>query len=112
MPTVADQAKLTALDVPALELARQITLIEADILNTIQHSEFYDGNWYGKRKDKKSPNVLKLIDFGQHLSDFVTTEVLRRTTAATRAQAISHFVQVVVVRRPQIRDYLLHLMLY
>jgi hypothetical protein len=34
-------------DVPPMEMARQLTLMEARLINKIKYDEFLCGNWYG-----------------------------------------------------------------
>jgi hypothetical protein len=91
---------LLVLDIEPLELARQMTLIEAKLFNAIRRKEFLHGAWYGKVKEQKAPNLLKIITHGNRVTSWITTELLKFPTAEQRARVLTLFIQVLPVRSP------------
>lgn len=76
------------------ELARQISLIEYDLYRSIKPYELLEANWTKKDKDKKSPNVLKMINFSNHIINWLQYEVLIQENCRARALVINRLLFV------------------
>eukprot|EP01124_Arcella_intermedia_P026369 TRINITY_DN4941_c0_g1_i1.p1 TRINITY_DN4941_c0_g1~~TRINITY_DN4941_c0_g1_i1.p1 ORF type:complete len:1664 (+),score=378.11 TRINITY_DN4941_c0_g1_i1:107-5098(+) len=81
-------------DVPALEIARQLTLISSELLSRIDRTQFLDKNWYGADKKEKAPDFLVMIEHSNEVTRWVTTEILKFSSNEDRALAIIHFIHV------------------
>lgn len=55
-----------------MEIARQLTLIQSEYFRAIHPSELVDASWMkDEKKEKASPNLLKLNRFETTVSDVV-----------------------------------------
>lgn len=79
-------------DIHPREAARQITLIEQELLTAIQPSELLETNWTKKDKEIKAPNVLAMIRFTNHIVNYIINEILQKTDLRERAMVVNRFV--------------------
>ncbi|KAJ3074393.1 hypothetical protein HDU98_011368 [Podochytrium sp. JEL0797] len=71
-----DEIKLNILDIDPLELARQLTLMEAELFVQIKPRELLDMAWMKDNKELKSPNITKMVHWSNHVVQWLATEVL------------------------------------
>lgn len=51
-----------------IEIARQVTLLEFDLYRAVRPNELIEANWTKKDKDRRSPQLLKLIRHSNKVS--------------------------------------------
>ncbi|KAJ3015789.1 UNVERIFIED_CONTAM: hypothetical protein HDU68_012566 [Siphonaria sp. JEL0065] len=71
-----DDIRLNILDIDPLELARQLTLIEAELFVNIKPREFLDMAWMKDNKEIKSPNITKMVHWSNHVVQWLASEIL------------------------------------
>lgn len=82
----------------AQEIAKQLTLIEWSMWEKIQPWEFLDVAWTKKDKEKRSPNILSMIERFNEVSVWVTTTICLLEQPRERAKAIKKFIKIGMVR--------------
>jgi len=81
-------------DIDPLEMARQICLIEYDLLKAIIPKECLGQAWAKSGKESRSPHVLRMIYWTNELSGWVSTEIMRRDTPKARADVLKYFIKL------------------
>ncbi|PRP77743.1 rasGEF domain-containing protein [Planoprotostelium fungivorum] len=81
--------QLSFMDVPAEELARQITLREFQMFERIKPWELLNQAWTKKTKMEDAPNVMRLITQFNNISNWVAAEILKVETLKGRIAALS-----------------------
>ena len=84
----------SVLDIPVVELAEQLTLIEYEVFTAIPLHEFLQQGWLKSDKETRSPNLLKMARFSTRLSRWVVSEILTDDKPVKRAKLIEYFVQL------------------
>eukprot|EP01113_Clastostelium_recurvatum_P049806 TRINITY_DN928_c0_g1_i4.p1 TRINITY_DN928_c0_g1~~TRINITY_DN928_c0_g1_i4.p1 ORF type:complete len:1284 (+),score=384.18 TRINITY_DN928_c0_g1_i4:97-3948(+) len=79
-------------DIHPKELARQITLLEYNLYKVIKPWECL--MWNTKEKDKKSPNILNMIDRFNSVSRWVASEIVRVRNVKQRALVMGRFIEI------------------
>src|SRR5436305_1817388 len=92
--------RLDIRQIPAVETARQITLIEHELLRRIKHTELLSRKWEDARH---APNISMFIAFCNRLSEWVTTEIVKGKKPTERGETISYFIAVAKVSPPRRR---------
>jgi hypothetical protein len=82
------------LDLPAIEIARQMTYWSCVRYYAVQRSELVDGAWQKPRLKHRAPNISALYAHGNQIAMWVPSEILRAETAADRQRTVSFFVDV------------------
>lgn len=82
----------SVLDLPIHELAPQITLIEEELFVKIATFEFLNQGWLKSDKEKRSPNLLKMIRFSNRIARWVVTEVLVFDKVPMRVKVMEYFI--------------------
>ena len=77
--------------VPALEVARQLTLVAHEMLRRIKHTELLSRKWEDCRH---APNLYMFIKFGEQVATWANTEIVKGATVADRAITISFFIDL------------------
>lgn len=90
----ATAATRSVLEIPVVELAEQLTLIEAEVFVAIPCYEFLQQGWLKTDKETRSPNLLRMVRFSTRLSRWVVSEVLADERPQKRAKVIEYFVQL------------------
>ncbi|KAJ3240011.1 hypothetical protein HDU78_002538 [Chytriomyces hyalinus] len=87
--------KLSILDIDPLELARQLTLIEAELFVNIKPREFLDMAWMKDNKDVKSPNITKMVQWSNHCIQWIASEILSvKDNMKLRAQVFERIISL------------------
>lgn len=77
------------LTLPTHELARQISLLDLTAYNSILAEELRGCAWQGKEKFRTAPNIVNFTRRFQHLSLWVTREILTAKNISERAVRFS-----------------------
>jgi len=80
------------LDIPPLELARQMTLLEFNIFKKIVKSEYYRKEW--TKNTGKSPNVTALIERFNKTSYWVASEIILTASPKQRVTVLIKFIEL------------------
>ncbi|CAG8119266.1 unnamed protein product [Penicillium olsonii] len=86
--------KLQFMKIDAKEIARQLTILEAQTFSNIQREEFLHKNWQKKTTPLVAPNVRCLIRHSNQISNWVCGAVLAEPDLKKRAQVVDHLVNV------------------
>ena len=86
--------------IPAVELARQLTLMEHDLFSAIDvRAECLGQMWTKKDNPDAAPNVKRLIAQFNIISQFVCASVMAKDAIEDRASEITHFIEVAAACR-------------
>ncbi|CAG8773955.1 2283_t:CDS:2, partial [Acaulospora colombiana] len=84
--------KLKLLDIDALELARQLTIMESELFFKIKQSECIARS---KESTPSGPdNIKTVITLANRMADWVADAVLSKEDPRRRAAVIKHFINV------------------
>ena len=84
----------TLLDLNPLEVARQMTLIETKLFRNIAPNECNGLAWSKKDAKERSPNILKMINRFNQVSDWVVTEIVKPDNPKQRTETLSMFIEI------------------
>eukprot|EP00028_Trichosphaerium_sp_Am-I-7-wt_P004832 CAMPEP_0168525882 /NCGR_PEP_ID=MMETSP0405-20121227/11593_1 /TAXON_ID=498012 /ORGANISM="Trichosphaerium sp, Strain Am-I-7 wt" /LENGTH=624 /DNA_ID=CAMNT_0008548531 /DNA_START=1 /DNA_END=1875 /DNA_ORIENTATION=+ len=87
-------SEMTVLDIHPLEMARQIALMDHNLLKKMKPNEFLNGNWTKADKKKLAPNILKMIARFNRISEWTATEILARQDVKARAHVLNYVICV------------------
>nr|KAJ3420617.1 hypothetical protein HK105_005467 [Polyrhizophydium stewartii] len=76
-----DDLKLKLADLDALEVARQLTLIEFELFNAIKARlcsprEFLDLAWMKDDKETRAPNIIRMVRWSNHVVHWLVSEIV------------------------------------
>lgn len=91
--------------VNAEEIARQITVIEHQIYRKIRSPELLNQAWNNKTLKHRSPNVLKLIERFNKISEWVTSEVVRPESLAKRVERYEYFIKLAQILMDNLHNF-------
>eukprot|EP00211_Chloroparvula_japonica_P000959 CAMPEP_0119135872 /NCGR_PEP_ID=MMETSP1310-20130426/20227_1 /TAXON_ID=464262 /ORGANISM="Genus nov. species nov., Strain RCC2339" /LENGTH=985 /DNA_ID=CAMNT_0007126817 /DNA_START=12 /DNA_END=2966 /DNA_ORIENTATION=- len=86
------KGSIDLLQLSPVEVARQLTVIEAELYRKIKPWEFLNQAW-AKKGGVKAPNVLEMIRWSTRVSGFVATEIMK-AHVGHKVRYISHFIQI------------------
>jgi CRP-like cAMP-binding protein len=81
-------------ELPPLNVAEQLTLIEYSLLSEIRLGELCGQAWNKDGKEERAPNVLRYISWFNRVSRWVVTQIITQGEAVERAVAITKFVEL------------------
>jgi len=70
------------------------TLVEWEIWQAIRPWEFLNQAWTKKDKERRAPNIIKMIKHFNFMGSWVATEIVRPDTAKERGRSIARLLQV------------------
>eukprot|EP00026_Physarum_polycephalum_P002714 Phypoly_transcript_02722.p1 GENE.Phypoly_transcript_02722~~Phypoly_transcript_02722.p1 ORF type:complete len:821 (+),score=152.14 Phypoly_transcript_02722:35-2497(+) len=85
---------LDLFDVDEEEIARQMTLIDFEIYESIKMSELLNQSWNKAKLRHRSPNVIRMINRFNDVSHWVVTSILRVEKIRDRARTMAKLVRV------------------
>jgi hypothetical protein len=85
--------QFSLVDLPAVEIARQMTYWTCVRYYAVQRSELVDGAWNKPRLKHRAPNISAIFSHGTMIFEWVATEILR-CEPADRKRVFSFFVDV------------------
>lgn len=86
--------ELSVLNMHPTEVARQLTLISHDIYRNIAPIECLDQGWLKQDKRERAPNILRMIDMSNTVSNWVADDITSRADVAERARALNRFILI------------------
>mmetsp|Transcript_18262 Transcript_18262/g.25578 ORF Transcript_18262/g.25578 Transcript_18262/m.25578 type:complete len:478 (+) Transcript_18262:38-1471(+) len=84
----------TFVDIAPIEIARQLTLIDYNLCRAIESKEFLGLAWTKKDKEKRSPNLLKMINHFNDISRWSAWLVVSEPNIKKRSKILSHLVSI------------------
>eukprot|EP00339_Tiarina_fusa_P025431 CAMPEP_0117002376 /NCGR_PEP_ID=MMETSP0472-20121206/4073_1 /TAXON_ID=693140 ORGANISM="Tiarina fusus, Strain LIS" /NCGR_SAMPLE_ID=MMETSP0472 /ASSEMBLY_ACC=CAM_ASM_000603 /LENGTH=1327 /DNA_ID=CAMNT_0004702717 /DNA_START=12 /DNA_END=3995 /DNA_ORIENTATION=- len=82
------------LDIHPMEIARQLTIIESQLYRAILPQECLGLAWSKKNAQERSPNILKMINRFNIVSNWVCSEILKQETQKQRVDTLNHFIEI------------------
>lgn len=79
---------------PSIEIARQLTLVEFELFESIQPRECLNQAWNTKNQKKQAPNIFEMITRTNQVVNWVTYEIIKFEKVAQRQKAIQKFIKV------------------
>lgn len=78
-----------------VEVARQLTLIQSEYFRAIHPSELVDASWMkDEKKEKASPNLLKLNRFETTMSNWLVKEIVLAENLEERVAVVSRLIDI------------------
>jgi son of sevenless-like protein len=87
-------AALELSDWPAVEVARQMSLLEFSVFERIQPKEALNQSWNKENRETKAPNIHKMIQQTNTLVNWIANEVLKHDKVANRTKAITYLIDL------------------
>ncbi|KAJ3442011.1 guanine nucleotide exchange factor [Anaeramoeba flamelloides] len=97
LPKELGEISFAALD--RIEFARQITLIEFDLYRKIQPKECLKQGWTKKDKDARTPNIVKLTNYFNNMSNWFANEIVSHSKLRTRIQILTKIIKLAIQAR-------------
>lgn len=86
--------KIKLLDLDPQELARQLTVMEADLYKKIRPIECLTRSREASRAGKSDDNITKIIRMANRIANWVAETILEREDSRKRAAVVKHFIAV------------------
>eukprot|EP01094_Clydonella_sp_ATCC50884_P022923 TRINITY_DN5379_c0_g1_i2.p1 TRINITY_DN5379_c0_g1~~TRINITY_DN5379_c0_g1_i2.p1 ORF type:complete len:601 (-),score=146.09 TRINITY_DN5379_c0_g1_i2:247-2049(-) len=86
--------KYLLIDINPRELARQLTLLEQRMLQSIGPRECLQQGWSKKAKNHLAPNIMKFIAHFNHIQKVVTSAIVKVADKKRRIETIHRFLEV------------------
>ena len=90
--------KIKFLDVDALEIARQFTILDSKLFAKITAEECLSKAWPKKFKNNVMPNFRAIADMSNLVTGWVAMSVVTQPDVRRRAAIIKHFIAIADVR--------------
>jgi len=81
-------------DFPALEVARQLTVMDYNLCKAIEPRECLGQAWAKKDKEKRCPNLLRMIQNFNYVSKWVAFTLVSEKDTKKRVKLVSHFIAI------------------
>lgn len=92
--TPKNSLEYTFLDFSALELARQITLIDHELFCKIKSRELIGSNIGKERKDIKSPNLINYLNWERNVINWLVTEIISQGNQKLQIQTVDRIISI------------------
>ncbi|KAJ3318360.1 RasGEF [Boothiomyces sp. JEL0866] len=94
LPLIQTTSTVDKLEIPAKELAGQLTIMSANLFKSIPRKELETMGWTGADKEQVTPNIVKSTVHFNNLALWVSQKVLEASKIQTRIQIIGYFIWV------------------
>lgn len=94
---VDDLSHFCVLDFPPLRIAQQLTYIDFHMFSSVRFSEFYHCGWSKKDCEARSPNLVRLIERFNKISQWIQTSIVRVRDLKKRAAVLARFIHIAQV---------------
>lgn len=85
---------MSILDLHPEEIARQMTIIDSNLFRNIKPQEFLNLGWTKPDKETRSPGIIAMINMFNHISKWVSSEIVLQQDIKQRAIVITRFICV------------------
>eukprot|EP00834_Sanchytrium_tribonematis_P004723 NODE_248_length_11794_cov_0.876015.p2 type:complete len:785 gc:universal NODE_248_length_11794_cov_0.876015:4327-1973(-) len=92
--TSSDDYRVNLLEIDAVEIARQISLIEFELFSQLKAEELIQKSWMASDKEKKAPNLIRMAKFSNHLIMWFVSEIVNIKDIKVRTQAIEKLILI------------------
>lgn len=92
-PRVIPGKPITLLDIQPLELARQLTILEANLFVKIKPPEFLNKKWQKEDSESTAPNIGAVITTANKLAGLIQKTILGCKEVKGRAAMVKHLVR-------------------
>eukprot|EP00835_Amoeboradix_gromovi_P006633 NODE_823_length_3913_cov_0.131096.p1 type:complete len:775 gc:universal NODE_823_length_3913_cov_0.131096:980-3304(+) len=92
--TSSDDFKVSLLEMDPTEIARQICLIEFELFNVIRAEELIQKAWMSTDKDKKAPNIIRMVKFSNHLVMWIVSEIVNTKDIKLRIEVLEKVILI------------------
>jgi len=82
------------LEWPALEVARQICLVDYESFKAIEPKECLNSNWCKGNQKTKAPNIYQLTQYFNQLSNWVGTTIVQFPDLVERIKIVEHMIDI------------------
>ncbi|ORZ33553.1 ras guanine nucleotide exchange factor domain-containing protein [Catenaria anguillulae PL171] len=79
-------------DLEMVEVARQLTLMEADMFRAISPMELVGLKWLQKDKDQAAPTLMRMTRWSNHVVQWVVSEIVSVRDVKSRAAMFERFI--------------------
>ncbi|KAL0487720.1 RasGEF [Acrasis kona] len=86
--------KFSVLHYPLQEVARQMTLIDFEQFSKIEPKECLNQSWNKEHRDTKAPNINKMIQHFNRVSNWVGTEIVKCEDLEKRTKKMVSFIEL------------------
>jgi len=94
LPALHGETSVDFFDFPALEIARQMSLLEFEVFKNVHPKEFHNQSWNKSSRYTEAPNITKLIDKFNVTSRWITSTVVRTKDLNCRSAVIAKWIQI------------------
>jgi len=94
LPRTPSMLTFSSEDWEPIEIARQLTIIEHDMYREIAPKELLSLSWQHNDKDKKSPNLLRMIHRFNEVSNWAQWQIVSEPNVKKRAAVIRKLIKV------------------
>ncbi|KAJ5079685.1 guanine nucleotide exchange factor [Anaeramoeba ignava] len=96
IPKEKDIRMLTLFKIDSYEIAKQITLETHKLFSKIKTQEFLNNSWTKPNKKTLSPDILKMINWFNHLADWTATQILMYRNLKERVKVFEKMITIAV----------------
>lgn len=86
------QKRFSLCEMPLVELAEQLTLIELGMFRSIREREFLNLNWKRTEHKRNARHIVKMVERFNKVSYWVATRIVRETDLKRRCSLLKRFI--------------------
>lgn len=91
LPPTSDIFKLTFFDLHPVEIARQLTLLDHELLRRTRLGEWFDCSWAGNAAREEAPTIVALVNHFNGVSRWVSTAIVSAPDVESRVVYLKRF---------------------